>query len=111
MNDDKMKAFCWFLLSGSKGQVMHILKNITKEQMQIILEIVYNIVHNTLTISAKDRNKMGKYKNLVRKILIPNINWSLRKTLLWKIRSLLPIITKNYISHVKRTDFNTQEKI
>lgn len=111
MNDDKMKAFCWFLLSGSKGQVLHILKSITKEQMQIILEIVFNIVHNTLTISTKDRTEMGKYKNLVRKILTPNINWTLRKTLLWKIRSLLPIIAKNYLSHVKRTDINTQEKI
>lgn len=111
MNDDNMKAFCLFLLSGSKGQVMHILKNITKEQMQIILEITFNIVHNNLTISTKDRNEMGKYKNIVRKILTPNINWSLRKTLLSKIRSLLPIIAKNYLSHVKRTDFNTQEKI
>lgn len=36
--------------------------------MQIILEITFNIVHNTLTISTKDRNEMGKYKNLVRKI-------------------------------------------
>lgn len=69
MNDDKMKAFCLFLLSCSKGQVMHILKNITKEQMQIILEITFNFVHNTLTISPKDRNEMGKYKNLVRKFL------------------------------------------
>lgn len=109
MNDDKMKAFCLFKLSCSKGQVMHILKNITKEQMQIILEITFNIVHNTLTISTKDRNEMGKYKNLVRKILTPNINWTLRKALLWKIGSLLPIIAKNY--HVKRTDSNTQEKI
>lgn len=106
-----MKTFCLFLLSGSKEQVMHILKNITKEQMQIILEITLNIVHNTLTISTKDRNEMGKYKNLVRKILAPKINWSLRNVLLWKIRSLLPIIAKNYLSHVKRTDFNTQEKI
>lgn len=50
MNEEKMKVFCMFLLMSSKEQFNYMLKSITKEQLQIILEILYNISNEIVMI-------------------------------------------------------------
>lgn len=58
-----------FLLISSKEQFNHTLKSITKEEHQIILEILYNISNEIIIISAEDKHKLRKYKIIARKLL------------------------------------------
>lgn len=81
-----MKVFCMFLLMSSKEQFNYMIKSITKEQLQIILEILYNISNEIITISTEDKRRLKKY------IIV-----------LWKIKLAVPIILQNYLKYVKRT--------
>lgn len=51
MNEEKMKVFCMFLLMSSKEQFNYMLKSITKEQLQIILEYQQS---NRLALEEKE---------------------------------------------------------
>lgn len=57
MNDEKIKSLCLYLTSSPKQQVTYILKPITKDLLQIILEILYNIAKGVLAISNEDKQK------------------------------------------------------
>lgn len=94
-----MKVFCMFLLMSSKEQ----FNSITKEQLQIILEILYNISNEIITISTEDKRRLKKYKIDARKLLSSDLKWTSRKRLLWKIKLAVPIILQNYLKYVKRT--------
>lgn len=111
MNDEKKKALCIFILSCPKHQVAYILKTITKDQLQIILEILYNIINGVLAISNEDKQKFQKHKTILRKLISSDLKWTSRKKLLWKIRHVVPIILQSYLNHVKRTRIDTEEKI
>lgn len=91
-----------FLLMSSKEQFNYMIKSITKEQLQIILEILYNI-SNEITISTEDKRRLKKYKIDARKLLSSDLKWTSRKRLLWKIKLAVPIILQNYLKYVKRT--------
>lgn len=90
-----MKMFCMFLLMSSKEQFNYMIKSITKEQLQIILEILYNISNEIITISTEDKRRL--------KLLSSDLKWTSRKRLLWKIKLAVPIILQNYLKYVKRT--------
>lgn len=103
MNEEKMKVFCMFLLMSSKEQFNYMIKSITKEQLQIILEILYNISNEIITISTEDKRRLKKYIIDARKLLSSDLKWTSRKRLLWKIKLAVPIILQNYLKYVKRT--------
>lgn len=107
MNEEKMKVFCMFLLMSSKEQFNYMLKSITKEQLQIILEILYNISNEIVMIPTEDKRKLKKYKINARKLLSSDLKWTSRRRLLWKIRLVVPIILQNYLKYVKRTSVNS----
>lgn len=107
MNEEKMKVFCMFLLMSSKEQFNYMLKSITKEQLQIILEILYNISNEIVMIPTEDKRKLKKYKTNARKLLSSDLKWTSRRRLLWKIRLVVPIILQNYLKYVKRTGVNS----
>lgn len=107
MNEEKMKVFCMFLLMSSKEQFNYMLKSITKEQLQIILEILYNISNEIVMIPTEDQRKLKKYKINARKLLSSDLKWTSRRRLLWKIRLVVPFILQNYLKYVKRTGVNS----
>jgi hypothetical protein len=111
MNDENIRSLCLYLTSSPKQQVTYILKTITKDQLQIILEILYNIVNGILAISNEDKQKLKKHKTILRKLIAPDLKWTSRKKLLWKIRHLVPVILQSYLKHVKRTRTDSEEKI
>lgn len=48
---------------SSKEQFNYMIKSITKEQLQIILEILYNISNEIITISTEDKRRLKKIYN------------------------------------------------
>lgn len=111
MNDENIKSHCLYLTSSPIQQIMYVLKTISKDHLHIILEILYNIVNGVLAISNEDKQKFKKHKTILRKLIAPNLEWTSRKKLLWKIKHLVPIIIQNYVKYVKRTRVNSEEEI
>lgn len=49
-----------------KQQFPHLLKIMTKEQLQAIIEIMYNVVQGVCTISEANTSILSKHKHLIR---------------------------------------------
>jgi len=63
------KAFIIFLNDASDQQLSYILKILTKEQLQAIIEIIYNVLHGVCTISEANKSILTKHKRLIRRLV------------------------------------------
>lgn len=88
------KAFIIFLNDASDQQLLCILKILAKEQLQTIIEIIYNVLHGVCTISDINKSILTKHKKLIRKIVSRRSTLTKRKKLLFKSRKILPIFFK-----------------
>jgi len=94
------KLFIKFLLDIPKQQLLRFLKIITKEQLQVIIEIIYNVVQGVCTISETNKSVLSKQKNIIRKLVSKRTTHLQRKKLLVKIHTILPIVLQAYINYV-----------
>ena len=60
--------FC-FLMDVPKQQFAHLLKIMTKEQLQTIIEIICNVVQGVCTISEANKSILSKHKHLIRRLI------------------------------------------
>ena len=91
MKQDEKKHLILFLMDLPKQQFAHLLKIITKEQLQAIIEIIYNVVQGVCTISEANTSILSNHKHLIRRLITKRSTLSQRKKLLLKIRNILPI--------------------
>jgi len=94
------KAFIIFLNDTSDQQLSRILKILTKEQLQTIIEIIYNVLHGVCTISDINKSILNKNKYLIRRLVAKRSTLTERKKLLFKSRKILPIFFQAYINYV-----------
>jgi hypothetical protein len=52
-----------------KQQFVHLLKIMTNEQLQAIIEIIYNVVQGVCTISEANKSILSKHKHLIRRLI------------------------------------------
>ena len=100
MNQEQKQNFILFLIDAPKHQLVSLLKIITKEQLQTIIEIIYNVVQGVCPISEGNTNIITKSKNFIRRLVAKRSTLSQRKKLLLKLRNILPIFLQAYISYV-----------
>lgn len=71
-----------------------LIETITKIQMRIIIEIVFNALQGNLTISEKDLSKLKRYKAIIRQLVSLGLSFKKRKELLLKyFKQILLLIT------------------
>ena len=87
-------AFAQFLLECSSQQFEYILKTLTKQQLQMIVEILYNVLKGVCPLSDKNKTTLYMKKRLIREVLVPRLTLVKRRQRLWKIRKFLPIFLK-----------------
>lgn len=100
-----------FLLSCTIHQFDHVLKTLNRDQLQIIIDIIYNVVQGICKVSDDDKTKLKKKKTLIREVLLPRLTLVQRKRKLFSIRKLLPIILKACHRHGSRIDINSKTEI
>ena len=54
-----------------KQQFPHLLKIMTKEQLQAIIEIICNVVQGVCIISEANKSILSKHKHLIRMVKNP----------------------------------------
>jgi len=91
MKEVDRKSFVHFLMICTSQQLEHILKTLTKDQLQVITEILFNVVKGVCPISDKNETVLMKRKGLIREVLLPRLTLTQRKRHLHKIKTLLPI--------------------
>lgn len=90
---EKEKYFLKFLLDTSEKQQRVIIQNITKPQMRVIIEIIFNALKGNLILSENIKNKLKRFRNVIRKLVSKIVTFSARKQLLLKhLRQIIQLI-------------------
>ena len=99
MKETDRKTLIHFLLICSTQQFEYTLKTLTKIQLTVIVEILFNVVKGVCPISDRNKTKLYKKKRLIREVLIPRLTPTQRKRRLLKIKKLLPIFLQAYLQY------------
>jgi len=99
MNERQRQTFIQFLLMSSPQQYDYVLRTLTSNQLQVIVEIVFNVVKGTIPISDENKTTLMKRKRLIRGVLLKRISQQQRIYQLKKIRKLLPIIFQAFLTY------------
>jgi hypothetical protein len=99
MKEVDRKSFVHFLLICSPQQFKCTLKTLTKNQLQVIVEIIFNVMKGICPISDKNKTKQYKRKRLIREVILPKLTPEQRKRRLKKHKRVLPIFLEACLKH------------
>lgn len=91
------KYFILLLLTTNRKQQKALLQSITKAQMQVLVQIVYNIIHGFRSIPEIDKKKLKRIKSVIRKFVSKRLSTSKRTALLLKHLNQFILILKPII--------------
>lgn len=89
-----------FLLNTQTQQIPKIIKILSKDQLQWIIEIIYNVVHEVCPVSDGDKKLLSKKKSVIRHLLSKQLTRYQRKEILQKLKLQLPIFLRSYLQYV-----------
>lgn len=111
MNKLERQSFIQFLLICSTEQITYILKTLTTNQLQVILEILYNVIKGVCPISKKNKTALMQRKRLIREVLRPDLTLNQRRRQLQKLKKELPIFLEACIHYGSRVNVSSKTKI
>lgn len=92
--------FAQFLLTVNQKEMRQIIKFLSKEKLQWVIEILYNVVQGVCPITDLDKKLLSKKKSIIRQLFSKQITLNRRKLLLVKLSPLLPIFLKICLKYV-----------
>lgn len=92
---EKEKHFLNFLFNAGEKQQKILLENITKSQMNVIIEAIYNALMGNLTISNNDKKVLKRYRTVIRKLVSKGLSRRSRKALLIKYFKQIILLIKH----------------
>ena len=94
MNEKKEKYFLQFLLATNINQQRVIISHTTKIQMSVIIEIIFNALRGNLSLSKDIKNKLNRYRHVIRQLVLKRLAFKKRKMLLLKYwKQVIQLIT------------------
>lgn len=60
------------------------MKHLTKAQMNVLIEVIYNAIMGNLTITTTDKKRLNRYRHVIRKVVSKGLSQKRRKALLFK---------------------------
>ena len=90
----KEAYFVGLLLHADKQQLRALLQTITKAQLEVLIEIFYNILHGYGKITDKDKKYLRKYQTLIRQFVEKSQGLLRRKQILQKYFAIFSRLLK-----------------
>lgn len=90
----KERYFLKYLLNTDKKQQKLLIQHISKSQMDVIIEIIFNVLAGNLTISNNDKKALQRYRTVIDKLVSKGLSRAKRKTLLEKYLSQVILLLK-----------------
>lgn len=106
--DQNIKLFLKFLSISDKIQRQSLLRTITDNQLQLLVEIIFNLIKGVLPVSTKTKRLLYLNKDNIRKVVEESIKKSVRKKRLIKINSDLPVIVQSFLKYESRVGSDTK---
>ena len=96
-----MKSLVEFWLAASDKQKKELLLTLTNQQLKFLMEIIYNIVTDNISIPEKHKKQLIKHKLSIQKVLTDGISTHQRRQRLFVLAKILPIFLNNYLQWLK----------
>ena len=96
------KHFLYFLSLTSNRQRNVLLKCVSLDQLKLLVSIIYNTLRGNLTISARDKMTLLKYKTRIRNVVRKGITRQNRRARLISIANVLPIFIHSFLKQWQR---------
>ena len=82
MSEEKIKKehiFLKFLFNTTENQQKLLMSNLTKSQINVIIEVVYNALKGNLIISEHDKRRLKRYRCIIRNIVSKGLSLKKKK--------------------------------
>lgn len=100
-----------FLLVSEKNQRDALIRTLTDQQLQILVEIIYNLIKGGISISNKYKEMLTVNKGNIREVVEESISKRIMRKRLLKISGDLPIILQAFFKYESGTGASAKEKI
>lgn len=95
------KYFILLLLTTIRKQQIALVRRITKSQLQVLVQIVYNIIHGFRSLPENDKKKLKRFKSVIRKFITRRLSITQRTDILLKHLKQFILILKPIIKELK----------
>lgn len=96
---DKL-ALVYYLKSLTQKESLKTIKILSKNQLQWIMEIIYNVSQGVCPVSDSNKKVLSKHKLTIRRLVAKGATQNQRKDVLQKLRPLLFIFLDSYLQYV-----------
>ena len=93
--------FLQLLASSTKAQATALLNTMTKGQMSAICEVLINIRYGNIPVSGKDKKKLHRKRELIRKLSTKTTTQKVRRHLIKKEAPLIISILQTHLDFLK----------
>ena len=90
---------------------MQLLKTLKKEELKLIIKIIFNVVFGVCPISETIKNVLLRYKGLIHQVIADGLRANQRKSILIKLRKIIPVFLQTYVQYVSWTDISPQASL
>lgn len=98
---EKEKYFLQYFIHSDIHQQKQLIKNITKSQMDVIIEVIYNALMGNLTISEGDKNTVKRYRKIIRRLVSKGLTRRQRQLILLKYLKYIVLLIRPCKSWLK----------
>ena len=93
-----------FLSTARSQQITSILFTLTLQQQKSLIEIVYNILKGTISLTNATRKKIIRHQKDIRSLVVGQLTERQRRNRLQKIVSIIPLLMTAFIKYESGND-------
>ena len=94
------RHFLRLLVSIKPLQRKAILQTLSDQQVQAVIQIIYNILEGNCSLPEKDKKKLKRYKAIIRQLVFKGMRMKQRKRLLVKYHFVIAALLKPILHQI-----------
>ena len=96
---ERNRCFLNFISSTAISQLKSILKTLTQHQLQLLVEIIFNIIQGVIPISGSVKKRLAKHSKAIRNVVVKGLTLKQRRTRLESISVIIPVMIKSFFQY------------
>lgn len=89
-----------FLIKSTPHQRMQLVKTLKKEELKLIIEIIFDVVNGVCPISETSKKVLLPYKGFIRQVIADGLRANPRRSILIKLRTIILVFLQAYVQFV-----------
>lgn len=94
----KYEALVKYLMESKQRK--KVISSLSKTQLQVVTEIVFNVIQGVCHLSDNDINTLRRHRAAIRRLTVSKLTLKERRIRLQNISRVLPILLTSYMKYV-----------